>query len=511
MTINQNLLALRFEERTGCSSKTAQEKTCQYIKFSAEQLVRHIYKDAGSRFYIDQTLLQNTLNTIMVQGQRHYVWRTFQSFPERIFNIVETGSNLTERLTVAEINYKMTDILLAAGTPEELAQQVYAPYSEAIQHDEFDVVPIDQRSLENYIRSNLAIDREHPHNRNQAEQLDSNLKHAQTIWMLAAANNGGLTQVISPSSFGRKYYRGPNLQNTPKLVRHAALGNCHEYDIESSVFAWKLSWFREICRRGDDSIAMPATLEYLDHKRAMRQRLAITVFDIDSDWAIDLIKRLITAIGFGAPARAQGYCVENRYQRPALATIITAKTRLDRALADPWLAEFIEEQKRMNQVIVGYGQLTGQEATWRTVPELVDRANRLRPNSVVAYLYQQHERQMLDWAEQFCADREVLITVHDCIYTRRPVKLSEFRSGIQAFGEFFRLEHTEHRAYAWEDPVLSTDPFYDPRDAVVAQRNQRYDAGQKPDHWNGSGYDGTQEYDLEQDPWFDQENANEPS
>jgi hypothetical protein len=503
MTINRERLALRFEQRTGCSSKTAQQKTQQYIWASALQLLRHLSKDAGSRFYIDQTLLQNSLNTVMIQGQRHYVWKTFQSFPERIFNIVETGSNLTERLTMADTNYRMEDILLAAGTPEELAIELYRPYQEAIQRDECDITPIDTRSLGNYIQSNLSNDRDNPRLQKQVDDLDRNLRHAQRIFMLATANSNHLVQVHSPSAFGRKYYQGPNLQNTPKIVRHAALGACHEYDVESSVFAWKLSWFREICRRGDDYIMMPATLEYLDHKQAMRRKLAQAVFDTDADWAVGVIKELITAIGFGAPARAQGYRIENRYQKPALATIITAKTRLDRALADPWLVEFIEEQKRMNQVIVGYGLLTGQESVWRAVPELLDKANRLRPNSVVAYLYQQHERLVLDWAEQFCEDREVLLTVHDCIYTRRPVKLSEFRAGIRGFGEFFNLEHTEHRAWAWVDPVLPTDPFYDPREAVVAKRNQRYDSQQRVDHWSGTGYDGSQEYDPELDPYFE--------
>jgi len=504
MTININLLALRFEERTGCTAVKAQEKTRHYIKICAQQLIRHLYKNAGSRFYIDQTLIQDTLNTIMVKGQRHYVWRTFQSFPERVFNIVETGSNLTEKLTMAEINYQMQDILLAAGTPEELAIETYQPYTDAIQRDEYDQAPIDMRSLENYIKSNLAIDRDNPRNYNQVEELEYNLKQAQAIWMLATANDSKLMQVISPSAFGRKYYRGPNLQNTPKIVRHAALGNCHEYDIESSVFAWKLSWFRDICRQAQDTISMPATLEYLDHKQALRNRLATTVFGTDAAWAVDVIKQLITAIGFGAPVRAQGYRVENRYQRPALATIITAKNRLDRALADPWLSEFSEEQKRMNQVIVGYGQLTNQEPIWRAVPELLDRAGRLKPNSVVAYLYQQHERRMLDWAEEFCADREVLLTVHDCIYTRRPVKLAEFRAGIRGFGEFFNLEHQEHRAYGWEDPVLPSDPFYDPRESVVQKRLDKYNNSGNTDHWNGGGYDGTQEYELELDPYFDE-------
>jgi hypothetical protein len=291
MAINTQILQLRFQERTGCSSKTALKKTQQYIGMSAHQLMQHLNKDAGSRFYIDQTHLQNTLQDVKIQGKRHYVWQTFQSFPERIFNIVQVGSNLTERLSMVEVNYKMEEILLAAGTPEELAVELYKPYNDQIQRDDFTEVPIDMRSLGNYIRSNLAIDRETKST--QSENLDRNLKHAQRIYMLASANDNKLIQVHSDSAFGRRYYRGPNLQNVPKIVRHAALGGCHEYDIESSVFSWKLSWFKSICRDQQETISRPATLEYLDHKQAMRNQLAQAVFDTDAEWAVKIIKELI--------------------------------------------------------------------------------------------------------------------------------------------------------------------------------------------------------------------------
>lgn len=509
MAIIPQHLALRFQQATDCSPQKAQEHTQQYIWLCGLEMMRnHFADDAGSRYYINASQLQNKLNTLMVHGKRHYVWKVFQSFPERIFTITQTGTNLTKELSMAQAHYTMEEVLLAAGTPEELAVEIYKPYAEQIAQDDCDYVSINMRSLENYIKSNLSNDRNRPGMSQQLiEELDRNLKHAQRIWMLATANNGTLCQVRSDSAFGRRYYRGPNLQNIPKTVRHVALGHCHEYDIESSVFAWKLSWFRDICQQAEDSIAMPATLEYLDHKVAIRKKLAQTVFDTQSDWAVNVIKEFITAIGFGAPARSVGYRVDNHYQKPALATILYPKERLDRALADPWVAEFIEEQKKMNAVIIGYGQITGQEPTWRTVPELVDKANRLRPNSVIAYLYQQHERKLLDWAEEFCADREVLLTVHDCIYTRHPVKLAEFRAGIQQFGSFFKLNHEEHDPWGWQDPVDPADPFYDPRDQIVAQQAQRYADRRGVDFWNGSGHDGTGEYDLENDPYFDEESA----
>lgn len=509
MAINRTRLELRFQQATGCTPAKAVKFTQQYIWLCALQMVRDNFtSQAGSRYYINQTQIQDTLNTVMVQGKRFYVWQTFQSFPERIFDIISTGSNLNKELSMAQARHTLEEVIMAAGTPEELWNEIYhRQYAQEILTKEYDVVRIDQRSLSNYIRSNLSQDRDNPRNSPELiEEWDRNLKHAQKLWMLAQAGNGELLQIRNESQFGRRYYKGPNLQNTPKMVRHAALGACHEYDIESSVFAWKLSWFREICRVHNTTINMPATLEYLDHKVALRKRLAQAVFDTTADWAVKLVKEFVTAIGFGAPLRGVGYVADGRYQKPALAQIITAKNRLDRAMADTWVQEFVQEQSDMNDAIVALARVN-MAAELKSVPELWEKGGKkLKPNTVVSYLYQHAEREILDWAEEFCADREVLLTVHDCIYTRRPVKLQEFRAGLLEHGEFFKLEHTEHRIYGWEDPVLPSDPFYDPREAVVARRNQAYDNKPTADHWNGTGYDGTQEYNIEDDPYFHDEN-----
>jgi len=511
MTINRTRLELRFQEATGCTAAKAQKFTQQYIWLCALQMLRDNFtSQSGSRYYINQTQLQNTLADIMIKGKRFYVWQTFQSFPERIFDIISTGNNLIKELSMAQARYTMEDVIMAAGTPEELWKEIYpGQFSQEILTNDYDIAHIDMKSLGNYIRSNLANDRDNPR-ASQAliEEWDRNLKHAQKIWMLAQAGGGELLQIRNESAFGRRYYKGPNLQNTPKIVRHAALGRCHEYDIESSVFAWKLSWFQQICAVHNTTISMPATLEYLDHKQAIRQRLAQAVFDTTQDWAVKLVKEFVTAIGFGAPLRGAGYVADGRYQKPALAQIITAKNRLDRAMTDAWVQEFVQEQNSMNDAIVALARVN-MAAELKSVPELWEKGGRkLKGNSVVSYLYQHAEREILDWAEQFCEDREVLLTVHDCIYTRRPVQLAEFRAGIRAFGEFYRLEHQEHGAYGWEAPVLPTDPFYDPQEAVIAQRHWRWDSAARTDHYTGAGHDGTQEYDPELDPYFETQEEN---
>lgn len=504
MAINIQRLALRFQSATGCTESKAQKHTKQYLWQCALAMLRDHFSDqSGSRYYIDQTQIQNNLGTIQVAKDRFYVWKTFQSFPERVFSIVQVGSNLNKEYSMAQAHYSMEEILLQAGTPEELWQEVYQKqFSKEILTKDYDVVAIDQHSLANYIKSNLANDRNNPR---EVETLDRNLKHAQKIYMLADAGGGDLIQIRNPSAFGRMYYKGPNLQNTPKIVRHAALGNCHEYDIESSVFAWKLSWFQQICQAHGTKISMPATLEYLDHKRAIRKRLAQTVFGSTDSGYVGIMKEFITAIGFGAPLRGIGYVADNKYQKPALAQIITAKNRLDAAMADPWVQEFYQEQNNMNDAIVALARVNMADEL-KLVTELWEKGGKkLKTNSVVSYLYQHAEREILDWAEEFCAGSEVLLTVHDCIYTFKSVDLAEFRSGLLAFGEYFKLSHEQHRAWTWEDDVDKSDPFYDPREAIMARQSQKYHARQIEGYATGAGYDGSAEYNIEEDPYFQHE------
>lgn len=508
MTINIQRLALRFQAATDCTEAKAQKFTKQYFWQCAIAMLQDHFSDhSGSRYYINQTQIQNNLKDIIVKGQRFYVWKTFQSFPERVFDVVQVGNNLNKELTMAQARYTMEEVLLAAGTPKELWTEIYQnQFSQQILTNDYDVVPIDQRSIVNYIQSNLSNSRDNPRlSANEIESLDRNLKHAQKIWMLAEAGEGSLIQIRNPSAFGRMYYKGPNLQNTPKIVRHAALGNCHEYDIESSVFAWKLSWFQQICQAHKTKISMPATLEYLDHKQAIRKRLAQLLFGSTQPGYVNIIKELITAIGFGAPLRGDGYVADSKYQKPALAQIIKAKTKLDLALADTWVQQFFQEQNDMNAAIAALARVNMADEL-QQVPELWEKGGKkLKTNSVVSYLYQHAEREILDWAEEFCASSEVLLTVHDCIYTRKSVNLSEFRSGLLAFGSYFKLSHEHHQAWTWEDPVDKSDPFYDSREAVVAKMSKKYHAATKEGYADGAGHDGTAEYNIEEDPYFQTE------
>lgn len=458
MAINKQLMALRFEDLIGCRPRQAQAAVQRYCTAVAKQILQHIpKKTSAGHYYVSSDWINQTLGTIMVKGQRYSIWSTIQnSIPERILVPVSIGNNIRQELSLMESKYSLEDIIIASGNAEELVEHLYQPFQRELSTQQYDTVPIDQTSLQAYIQANQthwarseSVDK--PALR---DRLDQNLRAARRIQLIAEYNKGELTQIRADSSFGRIYYRGPNLQNCPREVRHAALGDCYRYDIESSVYAWKMSVIDHVIRENKlENWSRPATLEYLDHKGAIRRRLARLLWDSEDDHWIDIIKQAITAIGFGA-MRTHGYMKNDRWQPVALEKIIVSPDLRARFLTDAWTQEFVTEQKKMNDFIIETGRLLGQEAEWRRTEGLTDARNRLRPNSIISYMYQHGERDILEWLQQQMADLDVLLTVHDCVYTRRPVGLMELRAGLQDWGQYFRIESEKISGWSF-DPELN--------------------------------------------------------
>lgn len=506
---NRDELVMGFQQATGCKLPQALRHTHAYIRHSVAQILSHLNKHTQSdAVYVSFTAIQNALSSIMVQGRRFYVWQVFQALPQRIFVPVIIGNNIHEKLTMTKLNYDLEELLIAAGDSTQLVNLLYQiKPDDAVEH-----IQIDLSSLRSYIAANLAIDRKDPRQTRRIPALNNYLYHALRIQLIAEANAGMMPHVIAESEFGRRYYRGPNLQNTPKVVRLAALGTGHEYDIESSVFAWKLSMITQLAHAVGDTVSFPYTLDYLDHKTAMRRRITQEVFDSTEAGYTKIIKQAITAIGFGAPARLTGYTVNGKYEPAALNTIITASTRLQRFLTDSWVKGFVQEQQTMNKFIFDYAVLT-QEQELRSVRGLVTPQGRLRSNSVVSYLYQHHERAIMDYIVAECADSDIRLVVHDCVYTRRPVRLREIREGIMKFGPYYRITHEPHQGYAY-DPDLEAHqariraeeqfaaqvfgkPVHNPRPRPRPQRSATTDLYDSPALYEAN-------YDPDLDPYLEE-------
>jgi len=382
-----------------------------------------------------------------------------ENFP--LVDIVRKGT--TGELTVIEMKYNLEletkDFLTAkeSSSNEECFKNIYGEYfpiilqwiDSGLADPNVDWVSLNRLSLESYILANLA-EQAKANNQQHLKTLQHNMCMALDLWQCASyCEQGelgfGIPQIVSESAYGRRYYRGLNLQNISKVVRHAALGRCYQYDLDASVFAWQYHQVKQI----DPSFSAPATLEYLDHKSSIRRRLAKELkISTSFQYRLDRIKEIITAIGFGAPSHIEDHywLKNNRWEQPAIQSIIKSPQARRELLSDPWLKEFIKEQQLMRRMIVNANRSTLEKL------HFLYQADRLQINKALSYLYQQDERTTIERLIRASRQRgDFLLLVHDGFYTSQAQKIIEIKELLQAINPWANISMEKHKPYTFHD------------------------------------------------------------
>lgn len=438
-------ISTRLQTQLGCSERSANRVVEEFYEALCRNILRYNQYFDGY-YYIRMEELHDI--RISAQKRSYRINTLIESMPETPYVVITKGSNLSQRLT--QIDLKMTlQELLDLVDAEQQALKLYARHVDAYSQGEFDEVEIDQTSLRAYMqdahdRLNRLRQVSLPSTRQSAKikRITHNLNAAIVIHNCSRVNNNRLIQIRSESDYGRTYYTGVNLQNTSRMVREAALGSGYAYDLESSVFAWKLSLFREI-----STLSMPETLEYLDHKQAIRERLAVVCFDNDSDYYVDIIKQAMAAIGFGAKLALHGYTnTQSKYQARALEKIVSNQTCREKFIQDAWIKSFYQEQQEMNQLILAYCRRNGYEEQWQDIDGIYDSAHRIRVDNVIAYLYQQAESQIMRDIHSELKEKP-LLQVHDGFYTRNKQNVLAIREKLREYGEFIKIDEREFTAW----------------------------------------------------------------
>jgi len=221
---------------------------------------------------------------------------------EEILKSAKTDKALDAYLLGDEFsNYQLVNALY----PELSAEFESKPIQ-----DYFDVLEVDIESLKSYIlwiatEAKLLT----------LEKKQQALRQAKIILGVASVMNGNYLQRRKPSEFGRMYYEGVSVQNINKELRRAVLGDCWEYDIRSSVVAWKMGWAKSyIDSRGQGENlrrVFSATLGFLEDKADFMETVRYFTFEEDSpvpkDLQPKLLKQAFTAISFGARVSSVGW------------------------------------------------------------------------------------------------------------------------------------------------------------------------------------------------------------
>ena len=320
----------------------------------------------------------------------------------------------------------------------------------------FDVLPVDADSVKSYIvwlttESDLITIQK----KNQA------LRQARTILAIASVMDGNYLQRKKPSAFGRLYYEGVSVQNINKELRRAVLGNCWEYDIRSSVVAWKMGWAKQyIAARGqgeDLRKVFSATLGFLEDKADFMATVRHFTFDENSpvprDLQPKLLKQAFTAISFGARVTTHGWQNDSGgWSNPALVDIIRNGDDRNRFLADGTVQAFIKEQAILDAHL--YELVKEQRRDLLSKPFLQTPSGRPSKSKILAYLYQHDETEVMDVvcavAEKY--DRAPIARVHDAIFFKRKLGVDlrhemELMMQEHSNNPYWRLSHKQLERY----------------------------------------------------------------
>jgi len=452
-------------KKTKKTAKTYEQIAAQYIKTCQIQIstgIRRATKDqiAQNRFPIDMDWLRDQNTNQYTIDKKRYWWFDWLVMTYPMFNVVQRGYSKNNRaqLTMAELIIPQYELQIGE-TAEETFCRLYKDSAEAFVNNQVEYVPIDVTSLQNYIertKANTKLDLKTRYRYElQAREILTIAQYvAENIKNTEQGHLGpAVPHIANPSPFGRVYYRGLNLQNTPSVIREAALGQHTRYDVVSSVFAWQLLMV-------NDAFKTPATKELVRERQRIRSQLAEECIrvDVSEEFKIDIIKQAITAMGFGAGLKGGAYFnpETNTWERNAITSIIKNPDDRLRFQEHAWVQEFAGEQQRIREYIQS---LVDLDSLPRDI-ELFNKKNQVRTSKLMAYLYQHYEYDLIQQIRSYIEYRRVhdsvdygwLLAVHDGFYLRQKATGTFLHELAQSINEHVRIEVKENLGWiAQED------------------------------------------------------------
>lgn len=421
---------------------------------------------------------------------------------------------LTKLVTVADASQSILDSQLqplpstpTLNTVADAKSHFYHRYPElkkAITDQEinelFEPVAINIKSLKGYVEwlqysaSNIP--------KVKKEQITA---QCDTILSVAELTKGGFIQRKNPSEFGRMYYKGISVQSVNKELRRAMLGYHWEYDIRSSVIAWKLGYAMQMIASGlvpgplDKTFA--TTLIYVEDKNDLinivRHYTYTADSKSDSDGQKKSIKRAFTAIGFGATTHKTGWIdTDGQPQNPALVNIFTNSVERERFVNDKSVKKFIAEQKVIDKFI--FDQETAKNPELIKLPCLQTASGRPSKAKVLAYLYQHAETEVMNLVREMIIQngREVLGSIHDAVIVDKKLSLDlrveiEYQLKLLTGNPYWRLKGEEHKAYdAPSRHIIAQEQAHKQRIWEETQLAEEYASSQQQGHWDApTAYD----------------------
>lgn len=489
-------------------AELALEKYITVLERHLEQSLLHMDDNMYrffKHFYVSTHDLSQEVGQFVIDGKRQYLHKWLQANNLNLMHVVKKGLKgsdystvaltrhvtMTDAMDIRQLQQKTIDELDAllndkALTDTDFFYKMFPDFlsmSQAQLSQNYDLCPVDVKSLNQFIV--FLTKRANKMNAVKRQML---VRQAKAIVRIAGAGNNSLPMKKNLSHFGRTYYTGRlNVQSIHTILRHAMLGNCYEYDIRSSVVAWKLGFAWQICDR--NGIA-PQTFDtnfktclmYLADKKKFRETVRQQTFgnsnDITEDMQMDVVKQALTAISFGARKYKHGWIDQSGKEfNPAIVKIIADQTARLNFYACQEAAAYMDENKRMDEIITEYAK--EKDPTLKNDAELQTASGRISNSKLMSYLYQQSESIVMDLVrkEVKAVYKTVLANVHDAIYINEKLHSADKKriellmrshtglqfwhldeekiSGYKGISDEIRKEELAHKAFMQQQEQLA--------------------------------------------------------
>ena len=438
--INLEQIAITVKKlNPGC--RDPKEVAKRYV----ERVTTHIV-DGMARSNSDQLILgffPIALDKLRVEckkfkpGNQYYFKLLHEAHP--LFTIQQIGSNLKGKQTVANTDIPLS-ILLAGNDKSAIVKKLYKDI-DPLNPPEIEFAEIDIQNLKNYINRMSTY--------KTSKTIEKNITEAVIIKIIAEETDGCLPMVVYESAFGRKYYRGRNLQSCSKEVRHAALGSCWSIDISNSVFNWRYS-------EADKSLQklLPNTRTYLLDKDRIRKKLAHATFGNTAKYTIDTVKRVMTAISFGARGETNCWYKNElgHWVQGSISEIIKSPDLRKELFAfndmEFSMPQFMHEQELINTYLVKtkFKDLIKDPEIRKIC--LTDSGKRISEKKFLALMYQQAERRIMEQVNTW-ANAKRLLLVHDGAYYATKPDIASMGSELQRFWPLAKFDLTQVEPWSY--------------------------------------------------------------
>lgn len=391
------------------------EIATKYIDLTVNALVTADSIPGSNQLYIWKNAIAQSLSH-KYNGENYWYTWLYSNYP--LFTTINNSSKGSTTPSLVSSYVGEDELLLYMySNRSRITQRLPLPKNNTVD------TPIDTESLSNFIDNEVYLHAKST-DASERERHKKNIARAAQILSRAELNGGVLRQEVSASEWPRHYLTGINLQNNTKSeVRDAALGKCYKYDINSSAFAFKATVIEEYCRREGIDYRPTAMHQLLQDKRGVRRMLAYDVFkstQTTDEHRLAMIKDCITSMGFGATFGTHG----------AIGDIIWHAADRHRFETHSWVQQFKLEQDLFSEIV----RKTYDRKWVKSNMPAALKGTRYSQSKLEAYLYAQFETELMTQIQQAIGAHNILLWVHDCVYTRNRVDLDYFNRVPEQMG-----------------------------------------------------------------------------